>query len=374
MASPAQVEIHEAAPWRCAPCNQSRCGAAPTPLFILVLIALNYIPVVIFGISFRNDAGSITAAVLFHIALAFTILSWVYTCCTDPGVAPEAWQRQMAQEVANGRDVPVCRRSGLYKPPRSHFDSVTERLTLNMDHFCPWVVNTVGFYNRKFFMLFLIYANLTLFIALVILAAYLPTLWPWLMDEQSGGAAPNGRFFPGIVNILILLAALGVDALMLFGILGPFMLFHLQMAARNESTIEGHTNPHYDVGRMDNLRSVFGREMWTWPIPLYLRGPQGDGLHWPRSDQPPHATGTRTSNAISSSGCGGSRSSEQQMVSTGAQKQAAAQHKPNLATTSLDDAEAGRSASVPPSSTAPGPVAELGASPEDAADQSEAKT
>jgi len=27
----------------------------------------------------------------------------------------------------------------MYKPPRSHFDSITQRLVLNMDHFCPWV-------------------------------------------------------------------------------------------------------------------------------------------------------------------------------------------------------------------------------------------
>lgn len=177
------------------------------------------------------------------------------------------------------------------EPPRSHYDSVTERLTLNMDHFCPWVVNTVGFYNRKFFMLFLCYANLTMFVALIFLLTQAPRLWPWLTDEESG--APS-RYFPGMINMLVYGAAIAIDGSLLICVLGPFMVFHLRMAARNETTIEGSTHPDFDVGTMQNLRSVFGRKVWAWPIPLYLQGPDGDGVHWPRKGDQARV-GTRTS-------------------------------------------------------------------------------
>ena len=298
---------YDTAPWRCAPYHISRLQAAPTPLIVLVLIAVNWIPIVLFSLSIGSDAGRYIAIVFFHLVLAFMIVSWSYTCCTDPGTAPEAWQRQMAAEVALGKEVTICRRSGLYKPPRSHFDSVTERLTLNMDHFCPWVVNTVGFYNRKFFMLFLVYANLTLLVALATLVCYAPTMWHWCLSEEPGGGVD--RWFPGMVNLIILLAAIGIDAVLLLFVLGPFMCFHLLMAARNETTIEGGSNKCFDVGVMANLRSVFGRDVWTWPLPLYLSGPDGDGLHWPRAGDVP-ATGlrtaapTRTANATSSSSGG----------------------------------------------------------------------
>ena len=51
----------------------------------------------------------------------------------------------------------------------------------------PWtqVVNTVGFYNRKFFMLFLVYTNVTLLIALVTISAQMPDLLPWAKTEEA---------------------------------------------------------------------------------------------------------------------------------------------------------------------------------------------
>ena len=139
MPSRSSPEDGAPAPCRWAPCGASRYQYAPTPLLILVVIALNYIPAVLFTLDRGSDGGRTTLVVIFHIFLGLTIWAWCFTCFVDPGVPPETWQRQMAARAAKGEPVQVCRRSGLYKPPRSHFDSVTQRLTLNMDHFCPWV-------------------------------------------------------------------------------------------------------------------------------------------------------------------------------------------------------------------------------------------
>jgi len=270
------VEIkYETDEWRCAPYHHSRLAASPTPLIIVLLVGVNYVPLVLFTCEMGVNAGKVVVLVIFHLLVGLMFLSWLYTCCTDPGTPPDSWQRQMSAAASRGESVQVCRRSGLYKPPRSHFDSVTERLTLNMDHFCPWVVNTVGFYNRKFFMLFLCYANLTMLVAFIFLCSQITDMWPWMQNED------DPRWFPPMVNILLFGGALVTDGVLLFCVVGPFMVFHFGMATRNETTIEGGSNPHYDVGIMQNLRSVFGRHVWAWPLPLYLHGPDGDGLHWP---------------------------------------------------------------------------------------------
>jgi len=278
----------EPEPCHCAPCSSSRAGAAPTPLIVVGIVAINYIPNVLWSLEVNGaSGGAVVAVIFFHFFVGLMVLAWAYTCFTDPGVPPERWQRQMAALAQAGQEVKVCRKSGLYKPARAHYCSVTRRLTLNMDHFCPWVVNTVGFYNRKFFMLFLVYTNLTLFVVIVTLISQLWQVWDWL--QSSSGAQQH--WFPGVINTAIYVGALVLDV-MLLCVLAPFMHFHLAMAARNETTIEGYSNPRYDMGWLLNLRSIFGREKWTWPIPLYLQGPDGDGLHWPT------ATDGRTNNSL----------------------------------------------------------------------------
>lgn len=65
-----------------------------------------------------------------------------------------------------------------------------------------------------------------------------------------------------------------------------FTAFHVQMAARNETTIEGcgMADPRFDLGIEANLEQVFGRNKLLWLLPVYGEGPVGDGVHWPVRD------------------------------------------------------------------------------------------
>lgn len=60
-----------------------------------------------------------------------------------------------------------------------------------------WVINTVGFYNRKFFLLFLLYACLTILYSLAALAAQLPALFAF-----ATALGDEGRWLPGILNVV----------------------------------------------------------------------------------------------------------------------------------------------------------------------------
>ena len=99
-------------------------------------------------------------------------------------------------------------------------------------------------------------------------------------------------------------------------ILALFGGFHVYMASRNTTSIEGRDCARqYDVGTMNNLRQVFGKNIYYWPLPIYgegsvhvlllhsvmvassyiyfwffdtSSGPYGcDGFDWPNRDRPP---------------------------------------------------------------------------------------
>lgn len=51
----------------------------------------------------------------------------------------------------------ICKKCISPKPPRTHHCSVCDKCVLAMDHHCPWLNNCVGYYNARYFYLYMVY-------------------------------------------------------------------------------------------------------------------------------------------------------------------------------------------------------------------------
>ncbi|PNH06833.1 putative ZDHHC-type palmitoyltransferase 4 [Tetrabaena socialis] len=95
-----------------------------------------------------------------HSCLALWLLFnvfWNQAHCTltSPGNTLEV--HEQALQLAMNFDWRWCRKCNRPKPPLSHHCSICRRCVLKMDHHCVWMANCVGFYNYRYFVLFLFY-------------------------------------------------------------------------------------------------------------------------------------------------------------------------------------------------------------------------
>ena len=117
--------------------------ATPMLLVFVLLSAVGYAPYVLWKP--HHTHGDWICVVVFHVLLLLEVAAYTLCVLTDPGTTPIEWQRAVAADRRLAACHRLCPKTKQHRPLRSHYCSVTRRVVLNMDHFCPWVVNTVGF-------------------------------------------------------------------------------------------------------------------------------------------------------------------------------------------------------------------------------------
>mmetsp|Transcript_3392 Transcript_3392/g.4950 ORF Transcript_3392/g.4950 Transcript_3392/m.4950 type:complete len:510 (+) Transcript_3392:194-1723(+) len=165
-----------------------------------------------------------------------------------------------------------CNYSKQPKPPRSHYDHVMKCLCLNMDHYCPWMFNVVGYFNYRYFCNFLFYVFLGMLYAATI------TFYPFYeitgthkhhsrkwQREHPDEVREREQETPVVFAFMISLSV-GIAVFCLLS-------FHAYLVFTAQTTIEFHGNMSkkrrarergtswinpYDLGWEDNFKQVYG--------------------------------------------------------------------------------------------------------------------
>ncbi|CAD7963383.1 unnamed protein product [Amoebophrya sp. A120] len=170
----------------------------------------------------------------------FTLqLLYCYYLCifTDPGGIPDTalWGhfyenkgdevRKVVFETKKDGELRHCKWCTKYKPDRAHHCRVLGRCVLRMDHHCPWVYNTIGYGNHKYFYLLLFNSSAVLWLIAL-------TFWETVRDYLEDDTVNDQG--------LKVFVALYAESLAVFvaGIVTSFFLFHTFLVCKNMTTIE----------------------------------------------------------------------------------------------------------------------------------------
>lgn len=237
------------------------------------------------------------SALIFHTS--FTLSVWCYHegVVTDPGSIPDDWKAWSEQPsagpvCAQGRGASAsrfeprerkhnglyryCQKERKYKPDRAHYCRALQKNVLRMDHYCPWMMNCVGHYNCKHFIMFLLYT---------VLATNLSA------EEFIRVLLSQGHLSAGCTFMLAQGALLSS---MVSLILTPFSCFHIWLLFSNMTTIEfvekrgrqeDRIVSQWDIGTYGNFCSVMGSTWYLWPFPVGT--PDGNGIDWPTREAGP---------------------------------------------------------------------------------------
>lgn len=247
------------------------------PVYMVgMMIGMLYVGYVHFFLPAAGVTGFFTGSNLgFHSLLALTCISYYQALVTDPGGIPEEWEQlpeiYLLEKKKSEQGAPrYCNKEKVYKPDRAHFCSAMGRNVLRMDHYCPWLSNCVGYFNHKFFFLFLFYASICS---------------NWVAFSLTTSKILGKKALMNAGYQFFVAESQGLSVLISV-IITPFFGFHCWLAGKNLTTIEfcekktangGFSSP-YDLHCYHNYKTVLGKNPLYWLIPIDHG--LGDGITW----------------------------------------------------------------------------------------------
>mmetsp|Transcript_11715 Transcript_11715/g.11350 ORF Transcript_11715/g.11350 Transcript_11715/m.11350 type:complete len:345 (+) Transcript_11715:449-1483(+) len=263
-------------------------------IFSVLYIFLTKLLSKLVGDSLFLYALHLSIGIILVINVSFNYLHCAFTppgspeICEDPGKYfgqmtsvindKVVYQIKSRLDLAPAVSYRYCRECRAIKPPRAHHCSISGKCILHMDHYCPWMNNCIGYYNYRYFILFLIW--LFLGAVYVISITYEP-FFSIQLDQRTALSATNSRYDAEVFYVFIL----GISSSIAVGVL---LVYHSYLCLTNQTTIECYLNVYeredakaigmifknpYDMGWRKNLRRVFGDTPWYASLFISRRRP-----------------------------------------------------------------------------------------------------
>lgn len=175
-----------------------------------------------------------------------------------------------------------CKQCHIYKPDRTHHDRQLGQCVLKMDHYCPWLDNTLGFNNAKYFFLAVFYGNTSLF------------LWLGFMSKRFWQSFAGLEYMRHDFFVLFAYFTAGLLVVPVTW----FFWFHCRLMSNARTTIEYcermksnkdsarfYEDSPFDCGWFYNCVDMLGPNPLLWIFPTYI-GMRRDGDLYFIADNP----------------------------------------------------------------------------------------
>lgn len=184
----------------------------------------------------------------------------------------------------NNSNWTYCTVCDCMKPPRAWHCKICNKCCLKRDHHCYYFANCIGYYNERYYIMFLIYCFMAMVYAVVYNVYFL---------TQFLTGTKITVMFKMLFPFIGLIVNFGSESLYIILILvhiivascsGFYIFYHLNLILIGKTTHENRcskNNSIYDQGWQLNLIESFGTRWYlAWILPCIDSPLPGNGVEW----------------------------------------------------------------------------------------------